>query len=126
MCHPLHTHASILYVQIDQLFVHPIGGDGKPVLESYTGAYAVKIMINGKWQVVIVDDFFPALDPSQASDDNKGLAVGHSYGESELWVSLLEKARHRKHPCTHMHTPPTIAPTQVEKCTDQALSGVKI
>lgn len=111
MCRALDARASMLYIQIDQLFVHPIGGDGKPVLESYTGAYAVKIMINGKWQVVIVDDFFPALDPSQASDDNKGLAVGHSYGESELWVSLLEKARQYTHPCAHVHTRATIAPT---------------
>ncbi|CAM9221450.1 unnamed protein product, partial [Hapterophycus canaliculatus] len=79
--------------QIAQLFVSPIGGDGRPVLESYTGAYAVKINIGGKWQVVvIVDDFFPSLEASQADDDNKGLAVGHSYGARELWVSLLEKA----------------------------------
>lgn len=42
-------------------------------------------------QVVIVDDYFPALEASQADDDNKGLAVGHSYGARELWVSLLEK-----------------------------------
>ncbi|CAN0525978.1 unnamed protein product, partial [Ectocarpus sp. 8 AP-2014] len=59
---------------------------------SYTGAYAVKITVGGKWQVVIVDDYFPALETSQADDDNKGLAVGHSYGARELWVSLLEKA----------------------------------
>ncbi|CAM9325405.1 unnamed protein product, partial [Ectocarpus sp. 12 AP-2014] len=79
--------------QIAQLFVSPIGGDGRPVLESYTGAYAVKITVGGKWQqVVIVDDHFPALETSQADDDNKGLAVGHSYGARELWVSLLEKA----------------------------------
>lgn len=36
--------------QIAQLFIQTIGGDGRPVLESYTGAYAVKIMIDGKWQ----------------------------------------------------------------------------
>lgn len=41
--------------------------------------------------MVIVDDYFPAIEPSQADDDNKGLAVGHSYGARELWVSLLEK-----------------------------------
>lgn len=41
---------------------------------------------------MIVDDYFPALETSQADDDNKGLAVGHSYGARELWVSLLEKA----------------------------------
>lgn len=69
----------------------PVGGDGRPVFESYTGAYAVKMMIDGKWQVVFVDDFFPALEASKADEDNKGLAVGHSYGARELWVSLLEK-----------------------------------
>lgn len=44
-------------------------------------------------QVVIVDDYFPALEASQVDDDNKGLAVGHSYGARELWVSLLEKVK---------------------------------
>lgn len=44
--------ASCAVLQIAQLFVSPIGGDGRPVLESYTGAYAVKINIGGKWQVV--------------------------------------------------------------------------
>lgn len=39
------------FLQIAQLFVSPIGGDGRPVFESYTGAYAVKITIGGKWQV---------------------------------------------------------------------------
>lgn len=42
-------------------------------------------------QVLIVDDFFPGITASGADDDNKGLAVGHSYGARELWVSLLEK-----------------------------------
>lgn len=83
----------LLFSQIAQLFVSPIGGDGRPVFESYTGAYAVKITIDGKWQVVIVDDYFPALEASKTDDDNKGLAVGHSYGAHELWVSLLEKVR---------------------------------
>lgn len=69
----------------------PVGGDGRPVHESYTGAYAVKIMVGSKWQVVVVDDFFPALEASKTDDGNKGLAVGHSYGARELWVSLLEK-----------------------------------
>lgn len=40
-------------MQIAQLFVSLIGGDGRPVHESNTGAYAVKIMIDGKWQVGI-------------------------------------------------------------------------
>lgn len=43
-----------------------------------------------------MDDYFPALEASQADDDNKGLAVGHSYGARELWVSLLEKVRYCK------------------------------
>ncbi|CAM9901811.1 unnamed protein product, partial [Laminaria digitata] len=77
--------------QIGQLFLSPIGGDGLPVFESTTGAYAVKIAVDGKWQVVIVDDFFPALEASKANNENRGVAVGHSYGARELWVSLLEK-----------------------------------
>lgn len=39
------------WIQIAQLFVSPVGGDGRPVFESYTGAYAVKITVGGKWQV---------------------------------------------------------------------------
>ena len=61
------------------------------MFESTTGAYAVKIAVDGKWQVVIVDDFFPALEASKANNENRGVAVGHSYGGRELWVSLLEK-----------------------------------
>ena len=61
------------------------------MFESSTGAYAVKMMICGEWQVVIVDDFFPAIDYIRANNANKGLAVGHSYGVHQLWVSLLEK-----------------------------------
>lgn len=40
-----------------------------------------------------MDDFFPAVEAGKFNDGNKGLAVGHSYGARELWVSLLEKAR---------------------------------
>ena len=69
----------------------PIGADGLPVFESTTGAYAVKISVDGEWQVVIIDDFFPALEASKANNENRGVAVGHSYGARELWVSLLEK-----------------------------------
>lgn len=69
----------------------PIGRDGCPVLESCRGAYAVKIMVDGEWQVVIVDDYFPAIELDKADDDNMKLAVGHSFGAREMWVSLLEK-----------------------------------
>ncbi|CAM9215817.1 unnamed protein product, partial [Discosporangium mesarthrocarpum] len=77
--------------QIAQLFINQVGGDGQPIMESYTGAYAVQLLQGGSWQVVIVDDYFPAV-ASNVDDDNKGLACAHSYGARELWVSLLEKA----------------------------------
>lgn len=48
-------------------------------------------MVDGEWQVVIVDDFFPAIEFDRADDDNMRLAVGHSFGAREMWVSLLEK-----------------------------------
>lgn len=91
LAQPYPTPYLFFVTQIAQLFLSPIGGDGLPVLESTTGAYAVKISVDGKWQVVIVDDFFPALEASKANNENRGVAVGHSYGARELWVSLLEK-----------------------------------
>ncbi|CAM9207590.1 unnamed protein product [Choristocarpus tenellus] len=78
--------------QIAQLFITPIGADGKPMFESYSGAYAVRLFLEGQWQVVIIDDFFPAVDAKKLDNSNMGLACAHSYGARELWVSLLEKA----------------------------------
>ncbi|CAM9220023.1 unnamed protein product [Chrysoparadoxa australica] len=78
--------------QIAQLFVSHIGADGQPVHDSYTGAYAVRINKGGNWHVVLVDDFFPALDAASSDEVNKGLACAHAAGVRELWPSLLEKA----------------------------------
>ena len=48
--------------------------------------YGVYIYINIKWELVLVDDYFPYEGTSF-----KQLAFGSS-SENEIWVSLLEKA----------------------------------
>ena len=48
--------------------------------------YGVYIYINGKWELVLVDDYFPYQGTSF-----KQFAFGSS-SEKEIWVSLLEKA----------------------------------
>lgn len=47
------------------------------------GLYSVWLCINGEWQEILLDDYFPCYD-------NKP-AFSNSVGE-ELWVLLLEKA----------------------------------
>jgi len=48
--------------------------------------YGIYIFINGLWELVLVDDYFPYVGTSF-----KQFAFGSSRG-NELWVSLLEKA----------------------------------
>ena len=50
-------------------------------------AYGIYFFINGKWKLVLVDDYFPYM----TNDYVKMLCFGFSLSE-ELWVSLLEKA----------------------------------
>ena len=48
--------------------------------------YGVYIYINGKWELILVDDYFP-----YQGSRFKQFVFGAS-GQNELWVSLLEKA----------------------------------
>ena len=48
--------------------------------------YGIYIFINGLWELVLVDDYFP-----YSGSFFKQFAFGHSKG-NELWVNLLEKA----------------------------------
>ena len=48
--------------------------------------YGVYIYINGKWELVLVDDYFP-----YEGNDFKQFAFSSSSG-NEIWVALLEKA----------------------------------
>jgi hypothetical protein len=78
--------------QIASLFVNHLGADGKPLTESEVGAYAVRLTRDGQALILLLDDFFPSLEPSISDEVNRGIASAHSRGMSELWVSLLEKA----------------------------------
>ena len=49
------------------------------------GIYCVKICINGEWQAIFVDDFFPCFNKRH------GPCFTQSIG-NELWVLILEKA----------------------------------
>jgi len=50
--------------------------------------YGIYLFLNGKWKLVLVDDYFPY---TIANYEDKVLCFGSSIQE-ELWVSLLEKA----------------------------------
>ncbi|VDM98268.1 unnamed protein product [Thelazia callipaeda] len=49
------------------------------------GIYLIRLCINGHWQVVLVDDFFPCYPQTHGL----AFAVGR---RNQLWVSLIEKA----------------------------------
>ena len=49
-------------------------------------AYGIYMFLNGKWKLVLVDDYLPCINKSE-----KMLCFGSSF-RNELWVPLLEKA----------------------------------
>lgn len=51
---------------------------------SPSGIYEVRLCINGKWQSIIVDDYFPCYP--------NGGPIFTSCTTNEIWVLLLEKA----------------------------------
>lgn len=57
---------------------------------SRTGAYCVALCLNGMWEEVIVDDYFPCRP-------NSGRPAFNSSKKSEIWVMLLEKAWAKVH-----------------------------
>ncbi|EGT57661.1 hypothetical protein CAEBREN_31012 [Caenorhabditis brenneri] len=52
---------------------------------SHYGVYQIKLCVEGKWKVVIVDDFFPCYNHTNSI----AMAVGR---RNQLWVPLIEKA----------------------------------
>lgn len=50
-----------------------------------TGVYQIRLCVDGEWQVVVVDDFFPCRQRSRML----AFAVGR---RNQLWVPLIEKA----------------------------------
>lgn len=50
-----------------------------------TGLYQIRLCVDGKWQVVVLDDFFPCRKRSRTL----AFAVGR---RNQLWVPLIEKA----------------------------------
>lgn len=57
---------------------------------SKTGAYCVALCLNGMWEEVIVDDYFPCRPTSKKPAFN-------SSKQNEIWVMLLEKAWAKVH-----------------------------
>ena len=49
--------------------------------------YGIYLYLNGKWKLVLVDDYFPCV----SKDDTKELFFSRSF-QNEIWVSLIEKA----------------------------------
>ena len=49
--------------------------------------YGVYLYLNGKWKLVLIDDYFPCI----SNDNTKEFFFSCSF-QNELWVSLLEKA----------------------------------
>ena len=50
--------------------------------------YGVYLFLNGKWRLVLIDDYLPCMNINSI----KNLCFGFSNCGNELWVSLLEKA----------------------------------
>ena len=51
-------------------------------------AYGINFFLNGKWKLVLIDDYLPCLEKNSKPE----LFFGSSVIENELWVPLLEKA----------------------------------
>jgi hypothetical protein len=53
---------------------------------SSEGVYAIRLFLDGRWRVVVIDDMLPC-------NSQTGLpAFGHTHHPGELWLTLLEKA----------------------------------
>jgi len=66
------------------------GGDGAAAALEPSGAYPVRLCIDGEWRVIIVDDLFPRRRGSS------GLAFAKAKRQ-QLWVPLIEKAYAKAH-----------------------------
>jgi len=78
--------------QILNLFVGHYAIDGQITFATEVGGYCVRIHKNGIWIPVVIDDMFPMLREDEWTNENKGIAGGHSKECQEIWVSLIEKA----------------------------------
>ena len=57
---------------------------------SRSGAYCVALCLNGIWEEVIIDEFFPCMP-------NSGRPAFNSSRKNDIWVMLLEKAWAKVH-----------------------------
>ena len=72
-----------IYLKSGEKLIEDLFFDTKKTKEHVYGVY---IFINGVWELVLVDDYFPYL-----GSNFKQFAFASSQG-NELWVSILEKA----------------------------------
>eukprot|EP00937_MAST-01D_sp_MAST-1D-sp2_P001157 g1157.t1 len=70
---------------VDHLFITKAG-------DSSTGAYQLRLWLNGQWETVLVDDKFPVMDSRHDDSPSAGSATAHTTGFRGLWVPLIEKA----------------------------------
>ena len=55
---------------------------------SLENIYGIYLFLNGKWRLVLLDDYLPCIN----INSTKNLCFGFSKCDNELWVSFLEKA----------------------------------
>ena len=59
---------------------------------SEVGAYQLRLWLNGQWETVTIDDFFPVLSNDNRDLPCAGAAGAYSLHFREIWVALVEKA----------------------------------
>jgi calpain len=76
----------------DSLRVEALGGPDKEQQVNEEGVYAVRFFKDGKWRIVVVDDYLPV---SKAT--GQPIFAKPADGSAELWVMLVEKAYAKLH-----------------------------
>lgn len=79
------NHMALYGTKYLKEMIYPQNKDGEPIYNPF-GKYVIKLYINGCFRFVVVDDYL------LANKDNTDVIIAHSLLQTELWVSLLEKA----------------------------------
>lgn len=79
------NHMALFGSKFLKEMIYPQNKDGNPLYNPY-GKYLIKIYINGCFRSVIIDD------KHLCSKEYAGVIIGQSLLQTEMWVSLIEKA----------------------------------
>lgn len=79
------NHMALFGTKYLKDMIYPQNKDGWPIYNPY-GKYVIKLYINGCFRFVIIDDF------QLIGKEYAGVIIAQSLLQTELWVSLLEKA----------------------------------